>query len=388
MSLVILIFGLVLFVGLIILHELGHFWVARRNGVVAEEFGIFFPPRLYRRKTRKGWFFSINLLPIGGFVKLRGEHDTDQEPGSFGAASLWSKVKIMLAGVGMNLLTAVILLTFLALAGLPQLFGNQFNFHSTGSAKQNIIATSVQLHSPAASIGLVPDSQIVAVGLPGHARDVQSISQLQSITKEYAGREVEVVYKSGGITQRANVKLLSQAVVSASLNTNQPKGYLGITLTSFTLRHYSWWSAPIEAIGLIVQFTKLTFAGLGHALAGLGSLIAGLVTHNTVARQHGQTEASAQVAGPVGIFFILKETSVLGLRFMLMIVAVISLTLAIMNVLPIPALDGGRMWMMVISRAFGKPLSTGVEEMVNAAGMVLLLVLVVLVTVVDVNRFF
>ena len=356
--------------------------------MVAEEFGIFFPPKLYRRKTRKGWFFSINLLPLGGFVKLRGEHDTDDEPGGFGAASLWSKVKIMLAGVGMNLLTAFVLLVFLALAGLPQLFGNQFNFHPAGIAQQNIIATSILPHSPAAAIGLSPESQIVAVGLPGHLQAIGSINQMQQITKDYAGQDVMVEYKIGGVTSQARVKLLSQAVVTASLKTNQPKGYLGITLASLTIRHYSWWSAPVEAAGLIGQFTKLTFVGLGHALVGLGSLIAGLVTHNNIARQHGQTEASAQVAGPVGIFFILKETSVLGLRFMLMIIAVISLTLAIMNFLPIPALDGGRMWLMVVSRVFGKPLSTTVEEMVNAVGMFVLLALVVLVTIVDVNRFF
>ena len=388
MSIVILVFGLVLFVGLIILHELGHFWVARRNGVVAEEFGIFFPPKLYRHKTRKGWFFSINLLPLGGFVKLRGEHDTDAEPGGFGAAGLWAKIKIMLAGVGMNLVTAFVLLTFLALVGLPQLFGNQFNFHPAGIAQQNIIATSILPHSPAASIGLSPENQIVAVGMPGHLQRVRSIGQLQHITQDYAGQEVAVEYKSGGVTSLAKVKLLSQAAVTSSLKTSQPKGYLGVTLASLTLRHYSWWSAPVEAAGLIVQFTKLTFVGLGHALVGLGSLISGLITHNNIARQHGQTEASAQVAGPVGIFFILKETSALGLRFMLMIVAIISLTLAIMNFLPIPALDGGRMWLMVASRAFGKPLSTTVEEMINAVGMVVLLVLVVLVTVVDVNRFF
>ncbi|MGH7234564.1 MAG: site-2 protease family protein, partial [Candidatus Saccharimonadales bacterium] len=85
MSILILVVGVILFIALVIIHEFGHFWVAKRNGVEPEEFGIFFPPALYKRKTKKGWTFSFNLLPLGGFVKLKGEHDSDTEPGSFGA---------------------------------------------------------------------------------------------------------------------------------------------------------------------------------------------------------------------------------------------------------------------------------------------------------------
>ncbi|HET7320201.1 MAG TPA: site-2 protease family protein, partial [Candidatus Saccharimonadales bacterium] len=130
MSVVLLVVGLILFIGLVVVHELGHFLVARRNGVVAEEFGIFFPPRLFKKKMKGGWIFSINALPLGGFVKLKGEHDTDTEPGSFGAASLWAKSKIMAAGVVMNLLTALVLFMGLAWVGMPKLVCNQFSVPS------------------------------------------------------------------------------------------------------------------------------------------------------------------------------------------------------------------------------------------------------------------
>src|SRR4051812_12803991 len=130
MSIGLLIIGLLLFIGLVVVHEYGHFIVARRNGVEVEEFGIFFPPRLYKRKTRAGWIFSVNALPLGGFVKLKGEHDSDTEPGSFGAASLWVKSKIMAAGVFMNLITALALLTILALVGMPKLIPNQYTVKS------------------------------------------------------------------------------------------------------------------------------------------------------------------------------------------------------------------------------------------------------------------
>ncbi|HEY5442411.1 MAG TPA: site-2 protease family protein, partial [Candidatus Saccharimonadales bacterium] len=129
MSILLFIVGIVLFIGLVVTHEYGHFIVARRNGVEVEEFSIFFPPRLYKRKTKAGWLFSIGSIPAGGYVKLKGEHDSDTEPGTFGAASLWVKTKIMAAGVIVNLGTALVLFTILALIGMPQLVPNQFALH-------------------------------------------------------------------------------------------------------------------------------------------------------------------------------------------------------------------------------------------------------------------
>lgn len=388
MAVLILIIGIILFIGLIIVHELGHFIVARKNGVEAEEFGIFFPPSIYKRRMKNGAIFSLNLLPLGGFVKLKGEHDSDMEKGSYGAANLWVKTKIMAAGVFMNLITGVILLMILAWIGLPQIIPTQFSVAGGSRAtKQEVLVTSVEPHSPASTIGLKTDNKILELGSPGHPKNVTSIPDLQMLTKEYAGKRVEVVYVSNGTQYQKTVKLQSQAVVTASLKTNNPKGYLGISLAALTLHAYKWWAGPVEAVGLTWQVIKLSFIGLGHALQGLGQIIAGLVTGNTVARQHGQAIASKQVAGPVGIFIILKDGSILGYQYMLFIIAIVSLTLAIMNILPIPALDGGRLWMTLISRAFGKPLSAHLEEVINGVGMLILLTLIVLITIVDVHRF-
>ena len=273
--------------------------------------------------------------------------------------------------------------------GLPQLIPNQFNVSSGGhTSRKEVLVTSVLPHSPAAQIGLTSEDQVLGIGKPGHIQSVTSIVSLQQLTKSYAGKKVQLIYKSNGNQESKNVTLLTQAVVQASAKTNNPKGYLGITLAELKLKQYSWWAGPVEAVGLTLQVIKLTFVGLGHALAGLGKIIAGLVTANTVARQHGQAAASSQVAGPVGIFVILKDGSGLGYQYMLFIVAIISLTLAIMNILPIPALDGGRLWMTLISRGFGKKLSSSVEEMVNAVGMFILIGLIILITLVDVHRFF
>jgi regulator of sigma E protease len=389
MAIILLVVGVILFIGLVVAHEYGHFIAAKRNGVEVEEFGIFFPPSLYRRKTKTGWVFSFNAIPLGGFVKLKGEHDSDTEPGSFGAASTWSKSKIMVAGVGMNLAVALVLFTILALIGMPQLVDNQFTVKSdTQLVNRQVLVGYIEPGSPAAKAGLQSQDQLNDIGLPGYSPvGVSNATKLPDITRNFAGKTVDVYYTRHGQEQKARLTLLTKQAVDASKNTDNPKGYLGISPTEFSLQR-STWSAPIVAVGFSTQVTALTFQGLGHALGGLGSLIAGAVTGNHTARQNGQAAASEQVAGPVGIFVILKDGSLLGYQFMLFIIAVISLTLAIMNILPIPALDGGRLWLMLASRGVKKPISAKTEEIINAVGFVVLISLIILITTVDVQRFF
>jgi regulator of sigma E protease len=386
MSVFLLILGIFLFIGLILIHEWGHFIAARRGGVTVEEYGIFFPPRLYKKRMKGGWNFTINALPLGGFVKLKGEHDTDTDPGSFGAASLWVKTKIMAAGVFMNLVTAYVMLLILALIGMPQLLDNQFTIASdttvTSRAERQVTLTDIKSESPAAKAGLKADDVITKVGPEGHVSAIASVTDLQNTTKKYAGQQVMVVYQRGDTTK----------TTVATLNPPQSSdGYLGVGITEYqkgTDLQRSTWSAPIVAGGLIGQFTAVTFQGLGKAIAGLGGIIAGTVTGNNEARSHGQSEAASQVSGPIGIVVVLHYVSELSFQFMLLIIALISLTLAIMNLLPIPALDGGRLWITLASRAMGKPLTARTEELVNATGFLLLIGLSIVIAVVDVRRFF
>jgi regulator of sigma E protease len=390
MQIFLLVLGLVLFVGLVVVHELGHFLVARRNGVDAEEFGIGFPPPLLRRriKSKRGDFdFTWNLLPLGGFVKLKGEHDTDTEPGSFGAASVWAKTKIMAAGVAMNVLTAFILFSFVALVGMPKLVDNQFTIkRDTKVSQQQLFVGDVEANSPASRAGLAAGDKLVSLTSGARSVNVSTAESLPSITKSFAGERVRIAYKRDGQAKTAVATLRTTTQVTASQKTKNPKGYLGISPSSFVLQR-STWSAPIVALGLMWQLTVLTFQGLGHSLAQLGGIIVGAVTENTPARQHAQTAASENVTGPIGIFFLLKSGSILGLQFILFITAYISLTLGVMNILPVPALDGGRLWLTLISRAFKRPLSQRLEERINLTGFVVLMSLIILICYVDINRF-
>lgn len=370
-----LILGLVLFICLVLVHEWGHYIVARRNGVEVEEFGLFFPPRAKVLTKRNGTEYTLNWLPLGGFVKLKGENDADTKPGTFGAATTWVKTKIMMAGVAMNLLTAFILLTILAVVGMPKLVDNQFTVSSdTKVVKNEVLTSSIEKGSPADKAGIEQGNILKSVQAPNKPVDtITKAEDLPAITKKYAGKEVKITYIASGTEKSATTELRSQSEVEASRKTDNPKGYLGIVPGEYTLQR-STWSAPIVAAGLIKQFTVLTFQGLGTAISSLF--------------QGDTQKASEQVSGPIGIFVVLKDGTLLGIEFILMVIAIISLSLAIMNALPIPALDGGRLFVLLVSRALRKPLTKELEEAIHGAGFLFLIGLIILISIVDVNRFF
>lgn len=394
MQIALFLLGFLLFIGLVLIHEFGHFYAAKRSGVKVLEFGLGFPPRAWAKRLKSGMLFSLNLLPLGGFVRLKGEHVAAKQPGSYGAAPLASKTKIMLGGVVMNLLAGLVLLTILAATGLPVVYDkssagqDQFTVaRDTQISHDYVYIDEVQAGSPAASAGLKEHDILQSVTVSGHTLNVGSAQQLHELTKTLAGQVVTIGYKHEGQQRSANLQMLSQSVVQASLKSDQPKGYLGVSTTDLLVRR-STWSSPIVAVGITGQLVKLTAQGIWHALAGLGSLVAGGATGNTTARQNGQAEASNQAGGPVAVGVILWDSGSLGLSFVLVVIAVVSLTLAFINILPIPALDGGRLAVTYLYRLFKKPLKRSTEERIHGTGMAVLMVLFLLITIGDVKRYF
>lgn len=368
MAIFLMILAFVLFVGLVVVHEWGHFIAARRNGVEVEEFGIGFPPKIFawKVKTAKSKFlFSINLLPLGGFVKLKGENDADRRSGTFGAATMKAKIKIMLAGVTMNLVVAILLFSILSIIGIPKLVDKQFTIASdTKITKEiDVLASNITENSPADKAGIEKNDRIVSI----EGTQISRLGEVGELTKQNAGKTVSIVIEKEG----------QQREVQATLNQENSSGYLGIATEAgenVIQIQRSTWSAPIVGAGLSVQLTGLTFQGLGKVFSSLF---------------HGDTKtAGEQVTGPVGIVKILEAGSQIGLSFIIMIIAIISLTLAIMNALPIPALDGGRLFLMLLYRGLKKPLKKETEELVHGAGFMFLIGLIILITVVDVKRFF
>ncbi len=370
--------GLLILVFLVVIHELGHAIIAHRNGVVVEEFGVGFPPKAWAKKLKNGVLFSVNWLPIGGFVKLQGEHDAADKKGDYGAATFWQKTKILLAGVAINWVMAVILLTILALTGLPKIIPNQFSIAGdTIDIKKPVLVTNILSGYPAAKTGFEKGDTILTLdGTP-----VTDAMQFISLTKQNAGQTVDIGYSRQGVAGDKQVALRSDtsgAIFGAGLGQRE--------LIRAT------WSAPIVGVVTAAQFTWVTLQGLGNLFANLGT---GIVLYfNSSPTAHHQSSAafssvSQSVAGPIGILgTIFPAAEQAGVTDLVFLTAIISLTLAVTNILPIPALDGGRWFVMFIYRLRRKTLTKQAEERIQAVGFSVLMSLFVLITIGDVVKLF
>ncbi len=370
--------GLVILVLLVVVHELGHAVAARRNGVVVEEFGIGFPPRAWAKKLSNGILFTVNWLPLGGFVKLQGEHDSASKKGDYGAATYWQKTKILLAGVAMNWLVAAVLFTILALVGLPKILENQFSIPAdTVLERGSLKIAVVQSNSPAEKAGLKVQDELLLV----NGRDIQSSAELADVTKANKGKKVDITYSRDGEERSVMVKLRGDEGAG--------KGYLGVG-SSQREEIRATWSAPIVGVGTTVQLTAETFASLGRLVQDLAQGLASKFSGDSAVRKEGEAalnSATTSVSGPVGILgVIFPQIQAAGLKPLIFLTAIISLSLAVMNVLPIPALDGGRWTTMTIFRLLRKPLTKEREEKIQTVGFIFLLGLIILVTVADVGK--
>lgn len=379
--------GLAILVVLVAVHELGHGIVARRNGVVVEEFGIGFPPFAWGKKIKnsilgKNVLFSLNWLPLGGFVKLQGEHDAATSKGDYGSASFWVKTKILLAGVMMNWVIAAILLSIMAATtGLPKMITDQF-------VVQNdvvIDAVPVKLAEvskgmPAQKAGLRKGDQIVSIA----GTEALSPSDVSRSSRDNAGKTVRVEYKRNG-------QLVATSVMIRSDNSDQ-QGYLGVMMSQDKPTTYrSSWSAPLVGVTITGQLTTFTLSSLGDTFVKFVGGLASSVSLNSQTREQGGEklgEVGESVGGPVALLGMLFPSArEAGLASLTLTTALVSLTLAVMNILPIPGLDGGRWFVTLLYRKIlRKPLTKDQEENINGTGMLVLFGLIILVTIADVTK--
>ncbi|MDZ7744273.1 MAG: M50 family metallopeptidase [Candidatus Saccharibacteria bacterium] len=368
MAIVLLILGILLFVGLVVVHEFGHFIAARRNGVEVEEFGIGFPPRAKVLTKKHGTTYTLNWLPLGGFVKLKGEHDEDDTPGSYGAAKLGAKVKILLAGVGMNFLVAAILFTTLALVGMPKANLADLPFYDR---EQFSVAADTELVSSQIFVGVVEDSPAAEAGLQSgdelqrvDGEVIERADELPAITESLRGQTVDIEYVRDGEVFKTSATLNEDA---------NGQGYLGVAPADAQVIRATW-SAPIVGAVSTLQYTDVSLRGLGYVVQNLFA---------------GKPEVAGEaVGGPVAVFMILSDTAAIGIAQVLFVIALVSVSLGIMNALPIPALDGGRLFVTLIFRTLKKPLNKELEERIHGTGFMVLMLLIVVITVVDIRRFF
>ncbi|OJU87918.1 hypothetical protein BGO17_02950 [Candidatus Saccharibacteria bacterium 49-20] len=373
-----IIIGLFVLVFLVVIHELGHAVVAKRNGVVVEEFGVGFPPKAWGKKLKNGVLFTLNWLPLGGFVKLQGENDSASKKGDYGAATFWQKTKILFAGVVINWLAAVVLLMALAwTTGIPKIIPDQFSVASDTT----VVTTPVQIGTlvegyPAEKAGLESRDKIISFA----GEPIENTQELIDVSKAHRGETVAVVIERDGAQKSVDVALrdADSAVFGASLGQQE-----SIKAT---------WSAPITATVDTLQFTWVTLQGLGNLLYNFVGGLVGQLSFDSASREHASEqlgEAGASVAGPVGILgVIFPAASEAGPEQVVFLAAIISLTLAVMNALPIPALDGGRWFVTALYRVMKKPLTKEKEEKIHGTGFMVLMVLIVVITVADVAKLF
>jgi regulator of sigma E protease len=373
-----IIVGLVILTLLVVAHELGHAIQARRNGVVVEEFGIGIPPCAWKRKLRNGVVFSLNWLPLGGFVKLKGEYDSADKKGDYGAATWWQKTKILLAGVAVNWLLAAIILSVLALTGLPKILSDQVTIPGDTTVISNPVEiVSLTANYPAEKAGLHVGDTIVRFA----HKEVPNVDGLIDLIKQNKDETVSVIYNRDGVENDVRVKL----------DGDETGGLFGAGLGQRELIKATW-SAPIVGVATAAQFTWVTLQGTGEMLCNLIGGLVGQFSPNTNVRQQASSDIKAageNVAGPIGILgIIFPAAERAGLTQLLFLTAIISLSLAAMNILPIPALDGGRWVTMVAFRLFRKKLTKEREEKIQMVGFSILMGLIVLVTFVDVAKLF
>jgi len=373
-----IIIGLIVLVLLVTVHELGHAIVARRNGVVVEEFGIGFPPRAWAKKLKNGTLFTLNWLPLGGFVKLQGEHDAASKKGDYGASTFWQKTKILLAGVAINWIVAILLLTILAwTSGIPKIIADQFSVPSDTT----VISSPLKLGSlvesyPAEKAGLKSGDLIVSFA----GEPVETAQEFIDVSKENRGETIDVVYQRDGEEKSSSVSLR-----------DADSGVFGASLAQQESIK-STWSAPLTGLVTTAQFTMVTLNGLGDLVYNFFGGLFGQLNVNESAREKASEqlgEAGASVAGPIGILAVIfPAASEAGLQQVVFLAAIISLTLAVMNALPIPALDGGRWFVTALFKVIKKPLTKDIEESIHGVGFMALMLLVVVITIADVTKLF
>lgn len=435
-----IIVGFLVLTTLVVLHEFGHFFMAKKNGVKVNEFGIGFPPRAIawihlpkdqvedfikalpeeeqnklplakiRQKLKKNtkskylWvrfpkteyekpqkylIFSLNYLPIGGFCAMDGESAADTKKGTFGATNFWQKTQILFGGVIMNWLTAIFIFTILAWTGMPQFLPNQFTVKDDAKMTiQPVIIQEVIKDSPAEKAGIKPQSQILRISENKDMSDsINVLSPSTVIEFNNAHRGKTTTYE---LITPSNEKYLATATLNPEGST-QPS--LGVSMKgsdSQFLIHYTW-SAPLVGLGTTAQLTKETFSGIGQLVANIFQGITRQFSSDNHLKEEGKQQinkVSESVSGPVGIIGnLFPAFTSAGPTNLAFLAAVISISLACMNVLPIPALDGGRWLLIGVYKLRKKKLAKETEEKIVGRAFLALLALSLLITILDIIKF-
>lgn len=386
----ILIFLIVLSV-LVLAHEWGHFIVAKKSGMKVHEFGWGFPPRAfgaYKDPKTEKWIFvwgkgksnlketvggeareeeypstlySVNWLPLGGFVKIKGENGEDAGASdSFGSQKIWKRILVLIAGVTMNFIVAAILLGIGFMIGLPTDISEGVDKHAITVQESFVSIQQVEKDSPAEKAGIVFGDTVVAF----NTTTITSSEQLRTVIKENGFTPGNIEVERAGETHIYDITPIQIG--------NEAFPRLGVTLADAGIVRYPWYLAFYKG------FIAAGF-GLINIFISFFLLIKGLILGNGMA---------LTVSGPVGIATVVGQSARMGIQYLINVSAMISLSLAAINILPIPALDGGRLFFVILEGIFRRPVPQKYEQSAHTIGFLLLMALIIFVTYRDIVRLF
>ena len=366
---------------LVFIHELGHFLTAKKFGIKVEEFGMGLPPRAWGKKIGET-IYSINWLPLGGFVKINGEdaiEKVDQnDQTNFMNKKPWQRSVVLIAGVTMNFILALII--FYIILGLngfksyPLMLLNDHNFKFTDVIKIPAIVTYMEEDSPAKQSGMKYGDSITALEFEDQKVQIKSVDDLRDFVKDKEGKEVQVFAFNMETDQTNTYKVTPRYYDSIQ----QPA--LGVSLAEGVVLDYSRGAKP-------------AFAGFAHTYNVMSysiSIMKDLVSSSF--QQKTIEPVSQGVSGPIGIFgavdSVVQNAGKKTLVTLLDLTALLSLSLAVMNLLPIPALDGGRLVFVLYEWVSKKRVSQKVEAWAHNIGYLLLIGLLILITFKDILKMF
>ncbi len=339
---------------LIIVHELGHFLMAKFFKVKVEEFGIGFPPKLLAKKIGET-IYSLNLLPLGGFVKIYGEDfleriEIQDQERSFSHQPIWRRSLIVLAGIFMNIIFAWLLLSFVLMIGLPS----------------RLFISKVFPDSPAFFAGLKSGDLIIEARSQNFVlKDPIPVQDFINLVNQAVQENLLINLKV-----KRGMEVLEFEIKGRS-NPPSGQGALGVALNTFGLAKRNFFKSFYDGFKItfnnFLAFTFYFYQFIGDLFWGKADL--------------------EQVAGPVGVFVLASQAGSLGFIYFLHFLSLISLNLAVLNLFPLPILDGGRFFLLILEKIKGSALSPKFKLFVYSLSFILILALILLVTVKDINRF-
>ena len=347
------IFLIIAFAILILSHEFGHFIVAKKIGMKVDEFGLGFPPRLFKIK-KGGTVYSFNAIPFGGFVKIPGEDGEkglERVEGAFSSKSVGLRSLVIIAGVAFNVILAWFLISFSFIIGAPV---SSSAVPPGGVLEETkIVIVQVVKGSPAELSGLKPGDKLIAFS---------QVEDARNFINKNIGKEIELRYQRG--------KVFSSAVLTPRINPPEGEGAIGIAMDEIGILklpfYKSVWEGTKTTYNLTVGTTVAFFTFIVEAIKGRSVLDA--------------------VAGPIGIIGLTGDAAKLGFVYLLNFIAFLSINLAILNILPFPALDGGRLVFLLVEKIKGSPVSSKFTGITHSVGMVILMFFMLLVTYHDIVR--